>query len=117
MRGPHDVGGLEAGPVETEAHPLTFWEKQIDAVNALLSAKGLKRTDENRRYIEMLGHDGSHKQPALQQRHAGTIEGGAAQRQGADDHCHGGDNDPHRHRYGAGRGPFRNAIQHDHLPP
>ena len=45
MRGPHDVGGLEAGPVETEAHPLTFWEKQIDAVNALLSQKGLKRTD------------------------------------------------------------------------
>ncbi|MBV8165503.1 MAG: nitrile hydratase subunit beta [Alphaproteobacteria bacterium] len=57
MRGPHDVGGLAAGPVETEAHPLTFWEKQIDAINALLSQKGLKVTDENRRYIEMLGHD------------------------------------------------------------
>jgi len=57
MRGPHDVGGLAAGPVDTEAHTLTFWEKQIDAINALLSAKGLKRTDENRRYVEMLGHD------------------------------------------------------------
>ena len=57
MRGPHDVGGLAAGPVDTEPHSLTFWEKQIDAINALLSAKGLKRTDENRRYIEMLGHD------------------------------------------------------------
>jgi len=57
MRGPHDVGGLAAGPVDTEAHALTFWEKQIDAINALLSQKGLKRTDENRRYIEMLGHD------------------------------------------------------------
>lgn len=57
MRGPHDVGGLAAGPVDTEPHSLTFWEKQIDAINALLSQKGLKRTDENRRYIEMLGHD------------------------------------------------------------
>ncbi len=57
MRGPNDVGGLEAGPVETEAHDLTFWEKQIDALNMLLGAKGIRRTDENRRYIEMLGHD------------------------------------------------------------
>jgi hypothetical protein len=57
MRGPHDVGGLAAGPVDTDPHDLTFWEKQIDAVNALLSAKGMKKTDENRRYIEMLGHD------------------------------------------------------------
>ena len=57
MRGPHDVGGLPAGPVDTEPHNLTFWEKQIDAVNALLSQKGLKRTDENRRYVEMIGHD------------------------------------------------------------
>src|SRR3954465_6541915 len=57
MRGPHDVGGLAAGPVDTDPHDLTFWEKQIDAVNTLLSAKGMKKTDENRRYIEMLGHD------------------------------------------------------------
>jgi hypothetical protein len=57
MRGPHDIGGLEAGPIDTEAHSLTFWEKQIDAVNALLSQKGLRVTDENRRYVEMLGHD------------------------------------------------------------
>ena len=57
MRGPHDLGGLSAGPVDTSAHDLTFWEKQIDAINALLAQKGLRRTDENRRYIEMLGHD------------------------------------------------------------
>ena len=57
MRGPHDLGGLEAGPVDTKAHDPTFWEKQIDALNALLAKKGLRRTDENRRYIEMLGHD------------------------------------------------------------
>lgn len=57
MRGPHDIGGLDAGPVDTEPHDMTFWEKQIDALNMLLGAKGIRRTDENRRYIEMLGHD------------------------------------------------------------
>jgi hypothetical protein len=57
MRGPNDVGGLEAGAVDTEPHAPTFWEKQVDAMNALLALKGLRRTDENRRYIETLGHD------------------------------------------------------------
>jgi hypothetical protein len=57
MRGPHDIGGLPAGPVETEAHQVTFWEKQIDALRSLIGAKGLVSTDENRRYIEELGHD------------------------------------------------------------
>ena len=57
MRGPHDLGGLPAGPVDTAPHDLTFWEKQIDAINSLLAQKGFRRTDENRRYIEMLGHD------------------------------------------------------------
>ena len=57
MRGPNDIGGLPAGAVDTEPHALTFWEKQIDALNTLLGMKGIRRTDENRRYIEMLGHD------------------------------------------------------------
>jgi len=57
MRGPSDIGGLDAGPVDTEPHNMTFWEKQIDALNVLLGAKGIRRTDENRRYIEMLGHE------------------------------------------------------------
>jgi hypothetical protein len=57
MRGSHDLGGLPAGPVDTETHNLTFWEKQIDAMNMLLAQKGLRRTDENRRYVEMLGQD------------------------------------------------------------
>ena len=57
MRGPNDIGGLKAGPVDTAPHDMTFWEKQIDALNMLLGAKGIRRTDENRRYIEMLGHD------------------------------------------------------------
>ena len=57
MRGSHDLGGLPAGPVDTAPHDPTFWEKQIDAMNAVLAQKGLRRTDENRRYVEMLGED------------------------------------------------------------
>ena len=57
MRGPHDIGGLAGGPVETEAHAVTFWEKQIDALRGLIGAKGIVSTHENRRTIEELGHD------------------------------------------------------------
>ena len=57
MRGPHDIGGLPAGPVETEAHNLTFWEKQIDGIRAVVGTKGIYRTDENRRFVEALGDD------------------------------------------------------------
>jgi len=57
MRGSHDLGGLPAGQVDTAPQDPTFWEKQIDAMNMLLAQKGLRRTDENRRYVEMLGED------------------------------------------------------------
>jgi hypothetical protein len=57
MRGPHDIAGLSAGPVDTAPHELTFWEKQIDGVRAVVGAKGIYRTDENRRYVESLGED------------------------------------------------------------
>jgi hypothetical protein len=57
MRGPHDVGGLPEGPIDTEAHALTFWEKQVDGVRAAIGAKGLMTSHESRRAIESLGHD------------------------------------------------------------
>jgi hypothetical protein len=57
MRGPHDIGGLEAGRVDTAPHDTSLWEKQIDALNQLLAQKGIRRTDENRAAIETLGHD------------------------------------------------------------
>lgn len=57
MRGPHDVGGLQAGPVDPHPHDMTFWEKQIDGVRAVVGAKGIYRTDENRRWVESLGED------------------------------------------------------------
>jgi hypothetical protein len=57
MRGPHDVGGLDFGPIDTSTHDLTLWEKQIDAIRAVIGSKGIVSTHENRRTIEQLGHD------------------------------------------------------------
>ena len=56
MRGPHDMGGLPAGTVQTEEHATTFFEKRVDAMRRLLSRPevGLIATDENRRAIESL---------------------------------------------------------------
>jgi hypothetical protein len=57
MRGPHDVGGLPDGSIDTAAHSLTFWEKQVDGLRAAVGAKGLMTSHESRRVIESLGHD------------------------------------------------------------
>ena len=59
MRGPHDVGGLEAGPVDTTTHDRSFWEKQIDALHALVGdeKRGIVPKGQNRRYVEALGED------------------------------------------------------------
>ena len=39
--GPHDVGGLDAGPVDTSDHDYAHWEWQIDAMVRLALKKGL----------------------------------------------------------------------------
>ena len=59
MRGPHDMGGLPAGAIDTETHDMTFWEKQIDAISQLLGRPecGILHSGENRRSIESLGDD------------------------------------------------------------
>ncbi len=59
MRGPHDIGGLPGGPVDTDAGEASFWEKQIDAIHVLLGdeKRRIIRVDENRRAIESLGED------------------------------------------------------------
>jgi hypothetical protein len=57
MRGPHDVGGLPEGPIDTQTHTLTFWEKQVDGLRAAVGAKGLMTSHESRRAIESLGND------------------------------------------------------------
>ena len=39
--GPHDVGGQDAGPVNTTDHDTAHWEWQIDAMVRLALRKGL----------------------------------------------------------------------------
>lgn len=39
--GPHDIGGLDAGPVDTSEHDTAWWEWQIDAMIRLAMGAGL----------------------------------------------------------------------------
>jgi len=39
--GPHDVGGQDAGPIDTAEHDTAHWEWQIDAMIRLALKKGL----------------------------------------------------------------------------
>jgi len=55
MRSYHDMGGLPAGPVEATEHDYAPWEKRVDALMMLLSARGHLKVDELRRNIEALG--------------------------------------------------------------
>lgn len=55
MRSHHDMGGLEAGPVTPDEHDYAPWEKRVDALMMLLSARGLLKVDELRRNVEALG--------------------------------------------------------------
>ncbi len=57
MRRHHDMGGLDAGPVESADHDVEPWEKRVDAILRLLSddRRRLVGTDELRRAIEDLG--------------------------------------------------------------
>jgi len=57
MRQHHDMGGSPAGPVERKEHDYALWEKRVDALMVLLSARGLLRVDELRRNIEALPPD------------------------------------------------------------
>ena len=57
MRRHHDIGGLDAGPIEQAEHDHLPWEKRVDAIVRLLSSNNrqLLRIDEVRRGIEELG--------------------------------------------------------------
>jgi hypothetical protein len=54
-QGPHDMGGEEAGPIDTSDHGMKFWEKQANALRSALVGKKLLRLDELRRAVEDLG--------------------------------------------------------------
>ena len=67
-RGYHDLGGLDAGPIDTDVTQAKPWEKLAVVVGNALGPKGAKvvRTDEVRRACEEMGADlynrlGSHQ--------------------------------------------------------
>ena len=53
----HDMGGQAAGPVPKDDHDFALWEKRIDALMVLCSAKGLFTVDGLRRVLEDMGED------------------------------------------------------------
>jgi nitrile hydratase subunit beta len=56
-RAHHDLGGVSkfvCEPVELEPHALTDFDKEVDALRQMLSARGLMTVDELRRGIEAI---------------------------------------------------------------
>lgn len=54
-KGPQDIGGEEAGPVDTIDHGMKFWERQANGLRSVLQRNKVLRTDELRRAAEDLG--------------------------------------------------------------
>ncbi len=59
MRGPHDIGGDPAGPIDTSAHALEPWHKVSTAMSNILGGALHKLicTDETRRTREGLDQE------------------------------------------------------------
>lgn len=53
----HDMGGDAAGPVPGAEHDFHLWEKRVDALMVLCSAKGHFTVDGLRRVLEDMGPD------------------------------------------------------------
>jgi hypothetical protein len=54
-RNPADIGGEDAGPIDTVDHGMKFWEKQANALRSALTTGKVVRLDELRRAAEELG--------------------------------------------------------------
>ena len=54
-KGPQDIGGDEAGAVDTIDHGMKFWERQANGLRSVLQRNRIVRTDELRRAAEDLG--------------------------------------------------------------
>src|ERR671936_1606624 len=52
---PADIGGQDAGPIDTVDHGMKFWEKQANALRNTLSRNKIVGLDEMRRAAEDLG--------------------------------------------------------------
>lgn len=57
MRGYHDLGGLDEGPLDRSEHQLTQWEREVDAIRMLLAddQRRLLNGEEVRRVITSMG--------------------------------------------------------------
>src|SRR5262245_60506689 len=57
MRRPRDMGGLGAGPIDTEEHPMEPWEKRVRVMRSLLGRRRppVTMTAELQRGIKDLG--------------------------------------------------------------
>jgi hypothetical protein len=56
-RAHHDMGGVSkflCEPIDTEAHALTQFDREVDAIRGILGAKGVMSVDELRRGIEAI---------------------------------------------------------------
>lgn len=53
----HDMGGTPAGPVPTDQHDFSIFEKRVDALMIQCSAAGLFTVDGLRRVLEDMGED------------------------------------------------------------
>lgn len=51
----HDMGGQPAGPVLPDGHDYALWERRVDALMVLCSAKGHFTVDGLRRALEDMG--------------------------------------------------------------
>jgi len=51
----HDMGGTPAGPVPTDQHDFSLWEKRVDALMTIASGNGHFTVDGLRRVIEDMG--------------------------------------------------------------
>ena len=54
-KGPHDMGGEAAGPIDTTDHGMKFWERQANGLRNTLTGRQILRVDELRRAAEGLG--------------------------------------------------------------
>ena len=52
---PHDMGGEDAGAIDTADRGMKFWEKQANALRSALTSRKVVRLDELRRAAEDLG--------------------------------------------------------------
>jgi hypothetical protein len=53
----HDMGGRDAGAIARGEHDFALWEKRVDALMRITSAKGYFTVDGLRRALEDMGED------------------------------------------------------------